>query len=338
MVSSSAEHLVCAIVTALKGDDLSKESRTVWLATVISTWGSSPRPAGSMMLWSELTGVVGSVSGGCIEEDVLDKIRSGSLPRNRPSQLNYGGEGEQRFKLPCGGSLTVLIEPLNNTADSINTWEACLQALTKRQGIAREVRLNDGTWQWDYASPFGLNNDKVSVRYFAGPARKLLIVGANPTAYHLAEFASALDFAVTVCDPSEDVGQYWRDARFCHFKPVYPDGFIARDFGDPQSAVVTVSHDPRIDDMALLEALPTKAFYVGAMGSLSTSNKRLQRLESLGVNAQDLQRLHAPIGINIGSKTPSEIAMSIAAHLVQCYSLPREKPLKDQCASAEIII
>lgn len=335
MASSSAEQLVRAIVAALKVVDNSNASKTAWLATVIATWGSSPRPAGSMMLWSELTGVIGSVSGGCIEEDVLDKIRSGSLPSNHPCQLSYGGEGDSRFKLPCGGQLTVLIEPLKNTLDSIEAWERCLQALTERQGISREVSVEDGAWQWYCASPFDLYSDSHKVSYFAGPARKLLIVGANPTAYHLAEFARALDFAVTVCDPSDDVGQYWRDANFCHFKAMYPDGFVARDFGDAQSAVVTVSHDPRIDDMALLEALPSKAFYVGAMGSLSTSNKRLQRLESLGVSAQDLQRLHAPIGIHIGSKTPSEIAMSIAAHLVQCYSQQCENPIKNQCFLAE---
>ena len=319
MAGSSAEQLVTAILSALK--DASEPK--AWLVTVIETWGSSPRPAGSMMFWSGLTGVVGSISGGCIEEDVLQKIRADELPSDRPSQLSYGGKSDQRFKLPCGGQLTVLVEPLSNAQAAITDWEACLKALGCRQGIARFVDVTLGGWRWQGSAPFDLYCEDNVVSYFAGPARKLLIVGANPTAYHLAEFASALDFAVTVCDPSEDVGQYWFEASFCEFKSAYPDGFVARDFGDAQSAVVTVSHDPRIDDMALLEALPSKAFYVGAMGSLATSQKRLQRLQSLGLSVQSLQRLHAPIGIDIGSKTPSEIAMSIAAHLVQCYSAQR---------------
>lgn len=163
------------------------------------------------------------------------------------------------------------------------------------------------------------------VTYYAGPARKLLIIGANPTAFYLAEFATALDFAVTVCDPSTDIGRQWREANFCTFKSAYPDGFVARDFGDAQSAVVTVSHDPRIDDMALLEALPSSAFYTGAMGSVATSAKRRERLAALGVSDTDLVKLHAPIGLDIGSKTPSEIAMSIAAHLVQCYAKNLER-------------
>ncbi|WP_236982320.1 XdhC family protein [Marinagarivorans cellulosilyticus] len=319
MASSSAQQLIAAILSALKDTSAPK----AWLVTVIETWGSSPRPAGSMMFWSGLTGVVGSISGGCIEEDVLQKIRADELPSDRPSQLSYGGKGDQRFKLPCGGKLTVLVEPLSGGEEAITAWEACLRALNSRQGIARFVDVTHGHWRWQGSASFDLHYENNVVSYFAGPARKLLIVGANPTAYHLAEFASALDFAVTVCDPSSDVGQYWFEANFCAFKPAYPDGFVAQDFGDAQSAVVTVSHDPRIDDMALLEALPSKAFYVGAMGSLATSHKRLQRLQSLGLSVQSLQRLHAPIGIDIGSKTPSEIAMSIAAHLVQCYSAQR---------------
>ena len=111
---------------------------------------------------------------------------------------------------------------------------------------------------------------------------------------------------------------------------------MARDFGDAQSAVVTVSHDPRLDDMALLEALPSEAFYVGAMGSLATSSKRLQRLQSLGLKLQDLHKLHAPIGVDIGSKTPSEIAISIAAHLVQCYSAQRQSSAPSNHALWEV--
>ncbi|HEY7772127.1 MAG TPA: XdhC family protein [Marinagarivorans sp.] len=321
MSSSSVEAVVSGAVEALT---LGGAEPAAWLATVITTWGSSPRPAGSMMLWSPVTGVVGSISGGCIEDDVLQQIRSNVLPYDRPSTLSYGGAtgaDDPRFSLPCGGQLEVLVEPLNGTIDELEQWRGCLQLLHARQGLARSVCRRTGRWSWQSSSaPFSLCCERDRVYYYAGPVRKLLVIGANPTAYYLAEFATSLDFAVTVCDPSNDIGRQWHETNFCVFKSAYPDGFVARDFGDAQSAVVTVSHDPRIDDMALLEALPSQAFYIGAMGSLATSCKRRERLAALGVSEVDVAKLHAPIGLDIGSKTPSEIAMSIAAHLVQCYA------------------
>lgn len=294
-----------------------------WLVTVAQTYGSSPRPAGSMMFWSKRTGVIGSVSGGCIEEDILHKIREGVIHSHKISWLTYGGQAPdlERFNLPCGGQLKVIIEPLKNTTVEKSKWQALNDALNKREGIMRKLRIDTGQWSWVLSNAFALTLNNDELRLYAGPIRKLLIVGANPTALYLAQFACALDFKVTVCDPGEDASSDWLQAPHCQFIKAYPDGFVAKDFGDKASAVVAVSHDPRIDDMALLEALPSEAFYVGAMGSQVTSQKRRDRLTLLGLAEPDLHKLHAPIGLDIGSKTPSEIAMSIAAHLVSEYNL-----------------
>ncbi len=326
----SNESLTEAVVSALESNKLERSADAgtqCWLVTVVNTYGSAPRPAGSMMFWSRYTGVVGSVSGGCIEEDILQKIREGAIDCNNTTSLSYGGPNtsDARFQLPCGGELSVIIEPLKNSDLERAKWRALNQALSARQGIARRLNILTGEWRWQPSHAFIFNCVNDILHVYAGPVRKLLIIGANPTAIYLAQFASALDFNVTVCDPSNDASQYWQNVQHCQYIKAYPDGFVARDFGDCASAVVAVSHDPRIDDMALLEVLPTQAFYVGAMGAQLTSQKRSERLKLLGLSASDIQKLHAPIGLNIGSKTPSEIAMSIAAHLVQQYNKAQAK-------------
>ncbi|WP_053980101.1 XdhC family protein [Marinagarivorans algicola] len=337
MLVSSTESLTETIINALERSAIEQsahhrapkgqsahtvDNTQCWLVTVVNTYGSSPRPAGSMMFWSRYSGVVGSVSGGCIEEDILQKIREGAIDCKSTTLLSYGGPNtsQARFKLPCGGELSVIIEPLKNSDAERVKWQALHQSLKQRQGIARILNRLTGEWHWQLSRAFMFKSTKDTLHVYVGPVRKLLIVGANLTAIYLAQFASALDFNVTVCDPSDDASHYWQSVQHCQYIKAYPDGFVARDFGDSASAVVAVSHDPRIDDMALLEALPTQAFYVGAMGAKRTSQKRCERLKLLGLSNTDIQALHAPIGLDIGSKTPSEIAMSIAAHLVQQYN------------------
>ena len=310
MIKSANEAILESVVKSLE------ENQTAWLATVLETWGSSPRPVGSMMCWSQLTGTVGSISGGCIEEDVLSKIKNNQLSENHLTQLIYGGDDAGRFQLPCGGSLKVLIEPIKATPDSLSQWNSCYQSLKARKGLLRKINLVNDDWTVALSDPVKYALTESEFSYFLGPTRQLLIIGANSVARYLAEFATALDYSVTVCDPSPDVASEWKLLAPVQFLSLYPDGFVARDFGDNRSAVVAVSHDPRIDDMALLEALPTEAFYIGAMGSLKTSNHRKQRLKDLGIESELLDNLQAPIGLDIGSKTPAEIALSICADLV----------------------
>lgn len=320
-MQSVNEHILESLVKTLQSHKIA------WLVTVLQTWGSSPRPVGSMMCWSELTGTVGSISGGCIEEDVLQQLKDNQLSPDNVTQLVYGGADAERFQLPCGGSLKILIEPIKSSDTALKQWRDCFNYLKARQGYLRTVDINTGAWGFELQQPndYPLNASAAledgSFFYYLGPTRQLLIIGANSVARYLAEFATALDYAVTVCDPSPDIAAEWELQTSIRFLSVYPDGFVARDFGDQRSAVVAVSHDPRIDDMALLEALPTQAFYIGAMGSLKTSVARRKRLKDLGLSDDDLNKMKAPIGLDIGSKTPAEIAMSISAHLVQHHGI-----------------
>ena len=324
-MAGSAHEVVSALLKSLS------QGETAYLATVMRTYGSSPRPVGSMMMYSAATGVVGSVSGGCIEEDVIAQIQSGTLAERAPCLLTYGNSEslarDARFALPCGGELVVLVERFVDAGAA--KWQQLESMLAERNSCVRKVNIHSGDWQFSIVAEGGISAtvgeahlplSDAEFSYQLGPVRKLLIVGANPTARQLASLASSLDFAVTICDPSEFLADSWQVSDDFAFKACYPDGFIARDFGDSASAVVTLSHDPRLDDMALIEALTSDAFYIGAMGSVATSRNRRARLAELGLAEASLNRLHAPIGIDIGSKTPAEIAISIAAQLVSAYT------------------
>ncbi|WP_018416211.1 XdhC family protein [Teredinibacter turnerae] len=309
---SSAERIVrCCCEAIAQGEE------SLWLTTVLRTWGSSPRPPGAMMLWSPSTGAVGSVSGGCVEEDLFARFNRGEFSRATPSRFIYGGgqpSGGVAIRLPCGGELELLIEPI--TSAQLTLWQALSQRLLAREPVWRHVSLVTGQWQLASEGEPGASEAFVSI--LLGPTRKLLIIGANAVAACLAYMARALDFYVEVCDPGEITDPVFRSGEH-RLRKTYPDGFIAREFGDTNCAIVAVSHDPRLDDMALLEALPSNAFYIGAMGSMQSSIARRERLESLDITASQLHKLRAPIGIDIGSKTPQEIALSIAADLVSHY-------------------
>ncbi len=270
------------------------------------------------MVWSE-SGIAGSISGGCVEDDLFERFVAGEFENKTPCLIRYGDGSETRkkVKLPCGGIMQVLVESM--PADSLGQWQNILKQISQRQGLSRTVNLVSGDWTVDLSGPVLLEKNQQQLVYYIGPARKLLIVGANQISYYLANYASTLDFEVTICDPSEKVSAQLKNAGF-EFIARYPDGIIDQRFSDANSAVVAVSHDPRLDDMALLEALPSQAFYVGAMGSKRTSAARMDRLHLLDLPEKALSRLHAPIGLSIGSKTPSEIAISIAAHLVEQYA------------------
>lgn len=318
MINASSHEVFSHLLRVLKGGE------EAYLITVISTWGSSPRPPGALMFWSEESGVLGSVSGGCVEEDLIQRLRDGEFAQEKTSRIYYGGdvagipqeEHKASITLPCGGTLQLVIERLDQS--ELVQYQEILTQLQSRQGVLREVDLTSGEWTWKNATfqPTQCRDGNASI--FLGPSRKLLIVGANQVGWYLAAFANSLDFAVSVCDPNPDLAAHWFTGEFTMI-PTYPDDEVMQNFGDANCAIVAVSHDPRLDDMALLDALPSEAFYVGAMGSMATSKARRERLTQFDISPAQLEKLHAPIGIDIGSKTPAEIAISIASQLVKEY-------------------
>lgn len=297
-----------------------KAGDACWLATVIETWGSSPRPVGSLFACNAAGRVVGSLSGGCVEDDLLDKLTTGALARTRAQYFRYGitAEETEKFGLPCGGALHIVIEPLAGDAATLEHFHALTEALHARRRVRREVDLAAGTRHCttvDAFEPLVWDADRQRMAHTCGPRYQLFIIGAGMVSKYLAEFALRLDYEVRVCDPREHLLEDFGVAGVECIRDM-PDDAVRRHASDPASAIVALTHDPRIDDMGLMEALRTDAFYVGAMGSTRTSASRLERLRALDLTDQEIARLHAPIGLPIGSKTPPEIAMAIMAELI----------------------
>ncbi len=272
-------------------------SQRALLATVTRTWGSSPRPVGSIMALCEGGAVVGSVSGGCIEDDLIHRF-SPAVPDGPPRRLTYGVSADEahRFGLPCGGTLELALEfnpDARELADLVDTLDAgCL--------TQRRITLPDG---------------EVFTHGF-GPAWRLLIIGAGQLGEYLATMAVFNGFAVTVCDPRSEYQGAWSVPQ-ANWVAGMPDDAVLAMRPDQRSAIVALTHDPKLDDMALLEALLTDAFYVGAIGSRRNQAARRQRLrEHFDLPPGRLARLRGPIGLYIGSKTPAEIAVSVMAEIL----------------------
>ena len=294
--------------------DWIREGHTVHLATVVQTWGSAPRQAGAMLAVRKDGRVVGSVSGGCIEDDLIAWAQAGHLP-SKPEWARYGVSQEEaaRFGLPCGGTLRLVIEPLN-----LGDWiDRVIEVTQKQQLIGRWLDLTTGVSTLTDARPGQLTEVKDDGCHFVyGPHWRLLIIGANQTAQALAQIATMLEFQVIVCDPREEFTADW-NMPGVSLQPGMPDDAVLEIQTDARTAIVAITHDPKLDDMALLEALKSKAFYVGALGSSRNQAKRRQRLLDFDLTEQDIARLHGPVGLQIGSRTPAEIAVAVGAHLVQ---------------------
>lgn len=310
--------------------DWLEQGSPAWLCTVTSTWGSAPRDVGSLMACNGAGRQCGSLSGGCIEEDLLEKITRGDIARDRAQHLLYGETKEEaeRLKLPCGGTLGVLLEPLEGSRDL--AWlKTVKQHVEKRQCITRSISFQGREQD---LKPGGQGGKFVfsregaaplSLHQVYGPQYHLFLVGISEVSRALANFALLMDYRVSVCDPRPDQIANW-DIDNVQLIRAMPDDAVSKYANDKRSAVLALTHDPRIDDMGLMEAFETEAFYIGAMGSLATSEKRRLRLQQLDISELDLQRLHAPIGLDIGSKTPSEIAIAILAELTQVRSKHRQ--------------
>lgn len=285
----------------------------VTLVTVAQTWGSSPRPVGSLLAINQQQGVVGSVSGGCVEEDLTERFRARRIFPERPELVHYGVDRDdaRRFGLPCGGRLTLVCEPL---ADAGHIAEL-LRRIDARELIKRRVALASGEVTLSSATREAefIFNEHALEKVF-GPQWRLLVIGAGHLSRFVAQAALALDYQVIVCDPREEYARQWA-VPGVEVTSQMPDDAVVALACDARSAVVALTHDPKLDDLALLEALNASAFYVGALGSRGNNAKRRQRLASLDIPPAALARLHGPVGLPIGSRTPAEIAVAIVAEL-----------------------
>ena len=289
-----------------------KAGHRTWLVTVTQTFGASPRPPGSLMAMRDDGVIIGSVSGGCIEDDLV--ARRGEFIGAKPILQSYGVSAEEarRFGLPCGGQLEVVIEAqlvaprLDELSEKISAGDV----------FARVLNLASGAWTYRpaQAADETLRNES-EFTCIHGPRWRLLIIGASEIARYLAEVAATLDFQVSVCDPREEYRSVWRVPGTA-FLSGMPDDAVIAFKPDSHTVVVAVSHDPKLDDMALMEALKTRAFYVGAVGSIKTSEERRKRLLEFEVSPTEVAKLHGPVGLAIGSRTPPEIAIAILAELV----------------------
>ncbi|HSN32005.1 MAG TPA: XdhC family protein [Ideonella sp.] len=284
------------------------------LGTVTRTWGSAPRPVGSVVAVRGDGVIAGSVSGGCIEDDLIEKVRAGALALADHAEIvryGVGAEEAQRFGLPCGGTMELVLEPV--------TAKSRIPELLALLGQGRRARrvLDLASAEASLGDPTG--DDAVvltatTLTTTHGPRWRLLLIGAGQLTQYLARMAQALDYAVVICDPREE----YPDEPDLGVERVrtMPDDTVVAFKPDGHTAVIALTHDPKLDDLALMEALGTEAFYIGAIGSRANQAKRKQRLaEHFDVKEEQLARLHGPVGLHIGARTPPEIAVAILAEM-----------------------
>lgn len=287
--------------------------RRVLLVTVVRTWGSSPRPPGALLAVRDDGLVVGSVSGGCIEDDIVERSRREGAYVTEPRTVTYGvsADDARKFGLPCGGTIQLVLEPL--TADS--RIEELLDQVQSGRLVARTLDLDTATVRLGPArASDGLAFDGQTLTTVHGPRYRMLVIGAGQLSKYLAQIAVGLDYQVTVCDPREEYTETW-DIPGVTLVRTMPDDTVIEMRLDERCAVVALTHDPKLDDLALMEALKSPAFYVGALGSRANNAKRRTRLEEFELTTEQIARLHGPIGLYIGSRTPPEIAISILAEI-----------------------
>jgi xanthine dehydrogenase accessory factor len=289
-----------------------KAGQGVTLGTIVKTWGSAPRPVGALVAIREDGQVVGSVSGGCVEDDLIEKVRARAVA-SLPQLVTYGVTNEEatRWGLPCGGTLQVVLEPVT----AASGLEELLSTISRQQLVKRRLDMKTGRvllepGQWQDALEF----DGATLTTVHGPRWRLVLIGAGQLTQYLAEMARMLDYHVSVIEPREEYASGWSVAGIALDRRM-PDDVIAAMNLDGHSAVVALTHDPKIDDLALMEALKSAAFYVGAIGSKKNNDARRQRLREFDLSEGEIARLRGPVGLYIGSKTPPEIAVAILAEM-----------------------
>ncbi|WP_347556183.1 XdhC family protein [Robbsia sp. KACC 23696] len=342
-----------------------RAGQRVILGTVVRTWGSAPRPVGSMVAVRDDGLIVGSVSGGCIEDDLADRAIRGVLTPDDglPCVVRYGVDAEeaQRFGLPCGGTLVLVLEPIGarsaladliaalrqpappRTAEEITGVAAVAPLGFRRTLLCRDldmrtgaVRLRDGTSGAAHHEPddtVGATDSSTDVdaditavqpRDFAfdgktlttlhGAAYRMVLIGAGEIASHLARMAVPLGYQVIVCEPREQYAGSW-EVDGVDLTRAMPDDVVLGMGVDARTAIIALTHDPKLDDLALIDALQSEAFYVGAIGSRGHREQRVARLALFDVSPEQLDTLHSPVGLYLGAQTPAEIAVSILAEV-----------------------
>jgi xanthine dehydrogenase accessory factor len=301
-----------------------RAGRGAALATVIETWGSAPRPVGSQLVVSGAGEMMGSVSGGCVEGAVVEEAR-GALADGKPRVLTFGVSDEDAFAvgLACGGTIRVLVEPVGAVLPEAMLTEI-VAARAGRVGLAYAVDLDSG--ERGLSGPDGphrerFRSDKSGVDgslfvAIHNPPLRLVIVGAVHIAQALVGMARSCGYDPLLIDPREAFGS---EARFAGevISHDWPDEAMAALGLDARTAVVTLTHDPKLDDPAIQTALRSACFYIGCLGSTRTHAKRVARLAEAGFTEAEIGRIHAPVGLNIGAKSPAEIALSVMAQITQ---------------------
>ncbi len=310
----------------------------VVLGTITRTWGSAPRPPGSAVAVRDDGLVAGSVSGGCIEDDLIDKARQGVLASGLPQVVRYGidADAAHRFGLPCGGLIELVLEPvlprtrLDELLARLSQGERVRRVLTIASG---EVALQPATQDEQMSDELTLSDTTLTTHH--GPHWRLLLIGAGQMTQYLAQMATALGYQVLVCDPREEYATGFEVPGATLLRSM-PDDTVTAIRPDGHTAIIALTHDPKLDDLALMEALTSPAFYIGAIGSRLNQAKRKQRLkEHFGLSDAQLDRLHGPVGLKNGARTPPEIAVSILAELTAVrygYRVPEPVPVKAQGA------
>ena len=328
--------------------------RTVWLCTVLSTWGSSPRPRGSLFVFDDQGSRAGSLSGGCVEEDLVARTLQGFADGANCAQPGqcliaiFGAAAEEaaRLRLPCGGQLKIAVECLSGdaakssktiVAAALGQFRELLHSLDARKPVIREVVIDPyqarllncaelAGQQYRQLQADCVIDEPGRFRHFLGPSYTLFLIGISEVSKAVARMATLLDYEIIVCDPRPELIAEWTIEGVTLIQGM-PDDVIRAQPALDHTAILALTHDPRIDDMGLMEALTTDAFYIGAMGSERTSENRRKRMLLLDVSEEQLEALHAPVGLPIGSKTPAEIALSILAEIT------RERSLRAQLGS-----
>jgi xanthine dehydrogenase accessory factor len=312
------------------------DGRRAVLGTVVRTWGSAPRPVGSLVAIRDDGLVVGSVSGGCIEDDLIERVRR-SLATTRPERVTYGVTAEEafRFGLPCGGTIELVLEPLG----AASALAPLLERIAAGVHTVRTLDMQTGSVQLADGDGTELleSNEGQLINAF-GPRWRLLVIGAGQLTHYVAQFALACDYQVTICDPRSEYADVW-SVPGTELVRTMPDDTVLAIKPDRHTAIVALTHDPKLDDMALIEALKSDAFYVGAIGSQRNQAQRKERLKEFGVTDQQLARLHGPVGLKNGARTPSEIAASILSEMTAVkygYRIPPPvRVLRQDDASAD---
>lgn len=299
--------------------------RAVALATVIETWGSAPRRVGAQLVISDDGDMQGSVSGGCVEGAVVVEALE-AIEVGASRILEYGVSDGDAFAvgLACGGTIRILVEPVGAGGMPLEVLRDLVRARAQRRQVAYEVALNGSARRLvddGYAERFrrdrsGLEEDGQTFVAVHNPPLRLLVVGGVHIAQDLVAMAARTGFDPVVVDPREAFGSA---ARFPQTRLVneWPDEALKEVGVDARTAVVLLTHDPKLDDPALHIALGSPAFYIGALGSTRTHAKRVERLSEAGFRAEEIARIKGPVGLDLGAASPAEIAVSILAQMIQ---------------------